>query len=226
MVFLTSKLWSSHGSHGSGDHKPDNSEGELKKIYAKASTQSFAENPRYPMHPTSGVMPMSIVGRFKHERERLGPDFDNVQREWRIKTIHDRHLHPSEPFEVKQLYNEYHNPIRRFYRWPLDQFEDWLRRSGIFEKFIPGENQNWPKITRQLMGGGFLIYLSVLGVWYYMKYNREHWEKYRGPQISFYRETIFPGDPRFPAKDIRTESWQHYDKGFHNRKVFLNNDQQ
>lgn len=74
---------------------------------------------------------MEIKGRFANERERLGPDFDETQRQWRIKWIKDQHLHPNEPFEVKQLYIEYHNPIRRFYRKPLDLFESWLRQRTV-----------------------------------------------------------------------------------------------
>ena len=122
----------SHGSHDSNELKPDISEEELQQLYAKARTQRFDENPRYPYHPSHGVMPMEIKGRFAHERERLmNPDFDDLQREWRVKYIRDQHLHPSEPFEVKQLYNEYYNPIRRFYRKPLDLFETFLVKTNI-----------------------------------------------------------------------------------------------
>ena len=79
-------------------------------------------------------------------------------------------------------------------------------------------------VTRKAIGRGFLIYLSMVAGWYYMKYNRAHWEKHRGAKIYIQKETVYPGDVRFPRADPRTESWQHYDRDFHNRKVFLNKD--
>ena len=117
---------------GSDDLKPDISEEDLKRLYARASAQRFDENPRYPQHTSSGVIPMSVKGRFANERERLGHDFDETQRQWRVKWIKDQHLHPNEPFDVKQLYIEYHNPIRRFYRKPMDLFESWLRQRTVW----------------------------------------------------------------------------------------------
>jgi len=121
------------GSHSESSHssdsalKSDVSLDELKKIYARAAAQHFEEIPKYPTSYTAGVMPMSITGRFANERERLGPDFNQTERQWRTKWISDQELHPSEPFEVKQLYYEYYNPLRRFYRKPLDLLENKLK---------------------------------------------------------------------------------------------------
>jgi len=220
MVFQTLKRWSSHGSHGSDDLKPDISEEELKKLYAKASTQKFVDNPRYAFHPTAGVIPMSITGRFANERERLGPDFDDTQRDWRTKWIRDQHIHPNEPFDVKQLYYEYHNPIRRFYRKPLDLLEAQL----VSCLGTGREERGYAANIRKIIGRGALIYCGILGFWYYLKYNREHWEKEKGIRVYIHRENVYPGDRRFPRPDPRTESYQFFDRGFHDRKVLLNRD--
>ena len=66
-----------------------------------------------------------------------------------------------------------------------------------------------------------MAYCIFLGVVYHITYNLPNWERHRGWRVHHSREATYPGDPRFPMKNARTESWQHYDRGFHERTVFL-----
>ena len=66
---------------------------------------------------------MSLPGRFANERERLGPEFTDAERKWRIKWYKEQNLHPSEPIIVPELYCELRNPLRRFYQIPLNYLE-------------------------------------------------------------------------------------------------------
>jgi len=75
-----------------------------------------------------------------------------------------------------------------------------------------------------MIGRGFLGYLSFLAVYYWIKYNNSNWEKERGVKIIPQREMVLPGDVRFPRPNPKTESWQYFDRGFHKRKVFLNDE--
>lgn len=99
----------------------------VKSILARAAAAKTPEYPplhqTYPSSMTGGVLPMVLVGRFSHERERLGPDFTDAERQWRIKWYKDQHLHPKEPFTVPLLEKEMRNPLRRFYKIPLNYLE-------------------------------------------------------------------------------------------------------
>lgn len=68
---------------------------------------------------TGGVKPMNIAGRVVSERERLN-GMTAAERAWRKKWLHDQVLHPNEPQYVLTERKEMLNPIRRFYRAPLD----------------------------------------------------------------------------------------------------------
>lgn len=67
----------------------------------------------------AGVKPMSITGRMVRERERL-TGMTPEERAWRKKWLKDQILSPNEPKYIKELHSEAFNPIRRFYRYPLD----------------------------------------------------------------------------------------------------------
>lgn len=72
---------------------------------------------------TGGVKPMAIAGRMVSERERLlGMSKD--ERAWRAQWLRDQRLAPHEPVHVPQLHAL--NPIRRFYRAPLNVVENIL----------------------------------------------------------------------------------------------------
>lgn len=104
-------------------------------IWARAAAAKTPEYPTglklYPSSETGGVLAMSIVGRFANERERLGPEFTEAERKWRVKWYHDQHLHPSEPLEVPALYRELRNPLRRWYQKPLNYLEQQVLRPRI-----------------------------------------------------------------------------------------------
>ena len=69
---------------------------------------------------TGGVHPMSIATRLVDERERLLGMTDE-ERAWRKQWLKDQHLSPTEPAYVPEYYKQRINPIRRFYRMPLDK---------------------------------------------------------------------------------------------------------
>lgn len=73
---------------------------------------------------TGGVRPMQIEGRTQMERERtmgMTPE----ERAWRKKWLQDQVI--NEPKYVKAAEKELLNPLRRFYKFPLDY---------VFTKFV------------------------------------------------------------------------------------------
>lgn len=69
---------------------------------------------------TGGVRPMAIAGRMVSERERLF-GMSTEERAWRAQWVKDQRLSPNEPVHVPELIKSKLNPIRRFYRAPLDK---------------------------------------------------------------------------------------------------------
>lgn len=81
-----------------------------------------------PSSDTGGVKPMTIQGRMARERERcIG--MTDAERAWRSQWLKDQILTEREPVYVKELHQQFRNPIRRFYMQPLDKF--------ILEPLIP-----------------------------------------------------------------------------------------
>lgn len=71
------------------------------------------------MAQTAGVKPIAIAGRVALERERcLG--MSDAERAWRKQWLKDQVLAANEPVHVEEYWKERINPIRRFYRKPLD----------------------------------------------------------------------------------------------------------
>ncbi|KAI7691310.1 hypothetical protein SSS_06607 [Sarcoptes scabiei] len=175
------------GHGNASDSKVSISEDKIKKILTTAKIQVPSESPKYAGSETSGTFHTSIVGRFENERARLGPNFTEKDRQWRIKFLKAQDLHPSEPFDVPEL------------------------RKGRFHATL----------VRKTIGNGLILYYFALFGWYQLNYNQTSWEYNKGFFTSASREAVFPGDPRYPWKDPKTESWQYYDRDFHKRKVFL-----
>lgn len=69
---------------------------------------------------------ISIAGRMVFERERL-LGMSEKERAWRKQWLKDQVLDHDEPREPANYYEERFNPLRRFYRWPLEQLERALR---------------------------------------------------------------------------------------------------
>ncbi|XP_014218492.1 uncharacterized protein LOC111642901 [Copidosoma floridanum] len=141
----------------------------------------------YGCSDTGGVKAMAIQGRMARERERLIGMTDE-ERAWRAQWLKDQHLH-GEPVEPKNYYVERYNPIRRFYRYPLDKLESALK---------PLIGTNKAIITRHVIGkGGFLI-ASIYSTWYYFKYNAGDWTRKGGWKVTYNRIPTYPGDPGYP----------------------------
>lgn len=71
---------------------------------------------------TGGVKPFPIGGRMVSERERcLG--MTDEERAWRRQYLKDQILTENEPRYVEAYWRERLNPIRRFYKFPLDQVQ-------------------------------------------------------------------------------------------------------
>jgi len=66
-----------------------------------------------------------------------------------------------------------------------------------------------------------MTYIVSLFVWYNIKYNRTNWERNQGLFVKYSLPDILPGDERYPAMDTRPNPEDFFDKGFKNRKVFL-----
>lgn len=84
-------------------------------------------NPNPPSH-TGGVKPMTIEGRMASERERLF-GMSDAERAWRAQWLKDQVLTPDEPIVPKGYYKERYNPLRRFYRYPMDCVESALAKT-------------------------------------------------------------------------------------------------
>lgn len=83
---------------------------------------------KIPCAETSGVKPMTIAGRMVRERERcigMTPE----ERTWRAQWLKDQILTEREPVYVKELHEQFRNPIRRLYLAPLNKL--------ILEPLIP-----------------------------------------------------------------------------------------
>lgn len=71
---------------------------------------------------TGGVKPIGIAGRMVRERERL-LGMSTEERAWRAQYLKDQHLTAREPVHVPEYWKERYNPIRRFYRAPLNALQ-------------------------------------------------------------------------------------------------------
>ena len=68
---------------------------------------------------TGGVKSFPIAGRMVRERERCIGMTDE-ERAWRRQFLKDQVLSDKEPRYVAEYWKERTNPIRRFYKFPLD----------------------------------------------------------------------------------------------------------
>jgi len=66
-----------------------------------------------------------ILGRLVRERERLH-GMTNEERLWRAQYLKDQILSNTEPRYVPEYWEARLNPIRKFYRYPLDRLQDFL----------------------------------------------------------------------------------------------------
>ncbi|CAG9136783.1 unnamed protein product [Plutella xylostella] len=155
------------------------------------------------MAQTAGVKPMSIAGRVVHERERcIG--MTDAERAWRKQWLKDQILAPNEPVHVEEYWKERTNPIRRFYRKPLDV---------VFNKLTPMLGHERAQVYRYLTGKMILLGFGVLATTYYFKYNGNDWTKKGGWRILRTKPTVLPGQPGYPFKSTKTDS-DYAERGF------------
>ena len=156
------------------------------------------------MSQTAGVKPMTIAGRVADERERcLG--MSATERAWRKQWLKDQVLAANEPVHVEEYYKERTNPIRRFYRKPLDV---------IFTKLTPVLGASRAADYRYIAGKLGLIALGVLSMHYYFKYNGNDWTKKGGWRVLRTKPKVLPGQPGFPYHSEKSTGADYAERGF------------
>jgi len=157
------------------------------------------------MSQTAGVKPMSIAGRTIRERERLN-GMTAEERAWRKKWLHDQVLSGNEPKLIKTNTAEFMNPIRRFYRAPLDI---------LFHKVLqPFMSHDLASVLRFYTGRGLMGLYGVYAIFYYFKYNQNDWTRKGGWRVIQTRNAVYPGEPGYPAVSQKTEPSDYHDRGF------------
>ncbi|KAL1449344.1 hypothetical protein WDU94_000535 [Cyamophila willieti] len=151
---------------------------------------------------TGGIVPMNIAGRMAFERERLFGMTD-AERAWRAQFVKDQHLAPHEPVEVPEIYQEVYNPIRRFYRVPMDKVQTWLN---------PRIGEKAAEFTRFAVGKGALMVFGLYCAAYYFKYNTNDWEKTGGIRVYTNKPLVLPGDKRYPLPNTDHEGSYYLDR--------------
>ncbi|XP_012276085.1 NADH dehydrogenase [ubiquinone] 1 beta subcomplex subunit 6 [Orussus abietinus] len=159
--------------------------------------------------PSGGVAPMAIAGRMVRERERLIGMTDE-ERAWRAQWLKDQVLAPEEPIVPKGYYEARYNPIRRFYRAPLEKLQQSLVGSVGLHK---------AEFIRHFIGKTGLIILGLWSITYYFKYNTNDWTRKGGWKVSFSREKIFPSDKNFPHYEKRSKPSEYGTHKFHNSPI-------
>ncbi|KAI8119448.1 hypothetical protein FF38_06869 [Lucilia cuprina] len=153
--------------------------------------------------PTGGVKPMTIAGRMVRERERL-VGMSDEERAWRKQWLKDLELH-HEPKKVAALEKELTNPIKRFYRAPLD---------GLHKALTPviGHQRAWA--IRFWTGKVALFGTFVYAATYYFKYNQNDWTRKGGWRVITSRKACNPGDEGFPKLSERSQPGDYAARGF------------
>lgn len=159
---------------------------------------------------TGGVKPMNIAGRYVTERERL-VGMTDAERAFRKQWLQDQILSPNEPRKVPETYKALYNPIRRFYRWPLDKFQASLEPALGYESAY---------VIRNCIGKGALIIFGIYWFTYYAKYNSNDWTRKSGWRSKVSKTVVDIGDENFPKVSEKTKPSDYADRGF--SKVNLN----
>uniref|UniRef100_A0ABD2XEJ4 NADH dehydrogenase [ubiquinone] 1 beta subcomplex subunit 6 n=1 Tax=Trichogramma kaykai TaxID=54128 RepID=A0ABD2XEJ4_9HYME len=169
-----------------------------------------AEEPIVNEHGCSnsgGVKVMGIQGRMARERERL-IGMTDAERAWRAKWVKDQQLH-GEPIVPENFYKNRYNPIRRFYRYPLDKFEAAIG---------PVVGSMKAQVIRHLIAKCTMGLLFTYSVHYYFKYNAGDWTRKGGWKVTSNRPAMAPGDPDFPNfKDTKPNEYATF--GFENSPI-------
>lgn len=154
--------------------------------------------------PTGGVKPMSIAGRYMSERERLA-GMTPEERMFRKQWLKDQELAPNEPRFVPEMYKARYNPIRRFYRWPLDTF------AKAIEPIVGTQRAH---SIRYFTGKAFLFITGAYLIAYYAKYNSNDWTRKGGWRAVKSRVSVVEGDPGYPKVSDRKVGTDYASRGF------------
>ncbi|CAH1119153.1 unnamed protein product [Phaedon cochleariae] len=174
-------------------------------------TNSFRAHIMGKASQTGGVKPMSIAGRYVSERERL-LGMTDAERAFRKQWLKDQELSPNEPRKVPEMYKATYNPIRRAYRWPLDQLAKIMepalgaQRAYVFRYF-----------TGKIMLGVAGIYWAT----YYFKYNKSDWTRKGGWRVIESGESVHEGDPRYPWVSPKSKGADYASRGFNEFELNL-----
>lgn len=153
---------------------------------------------------TGGVKPFPIADRYVNERERLNGMTD-AERAFRAQWLKDQVLAHNEPRVVPELYKEMYNPIRRFYRWPLEK---------VYHILTPVIGDHRAYHVRFWTGKFAMMTVGLYAGYYYFKYNANDWTKKGGWRVTESRTAVHPGDPGFPKVSERTKGSDYCDRGF------------
>lgn len=160
---------------------------------------------------TGGVKPMTVIGRLNRERERIH-GMSEEEKAFRKKFLKDQVLAHNEPKVVPELYRELNNPIRRFYKWPLDTLQ-----KTVLEPML---GANRALTIRYLTGKALMGLVGVYAAAYYLKYNGNDWTRKRGWVVWRSRAAVVEGDLNYPQVSDKSKPQDYADQGF--SKVKLN----
>ncbi|KAL2719778.1 NADH dehydrogenase ubiquinone 1 beta subcomplex subunit 6 [Vespula maculifrons] len=149
-------------------------------------------------------MTIMLERRLSRNRERLIGMTDE-ERAWRAKFLKDQILDPCEPVIPSDYYKKRYNPIRRFYRAPLDKVENML---------VPLVGSTWADGLRHITAKSIMGIIFIYSACYYFKYNGHDWTKSGGWRTSFSRIKQFPSDPGFPSTEVRCKGNEFAKYGF------------
>ncbi|KAK7084527.1 hypothetical protein SK128_000668 [Halocaridina rubra] len=153
---------------------------------------------------TGGVKAFPIEGPFKSERNRLAGMTD-ADREYRKQWLKDQILSENEPRPVPGYYEARYNPIRRFYRMPLDT---------IFKSLVPMLGYEQAAKYRWFTGKFLMLYAGCVATYYYFKYNQNDWTRKGGWRVLRSRDAVLPDHAEYPKASERNIGADYAARGF------------
>ncbi|XP_012221414.1 uncharacterized protein ND-B17 [Linepithema humile] len=152
---------------------------------------------------TDGERPMNIERRVARERERMLGMTDE-ERVWRKKWLDAQKLAPEEPIMPKGYYEQMYNPIRRFYKAPMNKFQNMLE---------PLMGYTAAYVTRHIISKSAMGLFGIYCIYYHLKYNRMNWTRYGGWKITVSRPKMY-SDNKDLSVLYKTKGNQFYVNGF------------
>ncbi|EZA57193.1 hypothetical protein X777_01799 [Ooceraea biroi] len=150
-----------------------------------------------------GDRPMSIERRMGRERERLIGMTDE-ERAWRKKWLDAQKLAPEEPVVPKDYYKTLYNPLRRFYRAPMNKFQNALE---------PVVGQVGALVLRNIISKTVMGIIGVYCIYYHLKYHRMDWTRKGGWKITMSRPMMYSDTKDLKAL-YKTKGNEFYVNGF------------